>query len=93
MIPLQFNCIDKEKYNIAKRAIIQILDVIISPRAVRNGCVTAISKINALRMVRNLRCSTGPKDAIPSDCTSRGSVTGGAHGALGIMKELFEIVI
>lgn len=74
MIPIDFDGRDEAKYNQAKRATIQYLDDIICSEAGGNAYLNAISKINALRMVCNLGCSTDPRvtpsDATPSESSS-----------------------
>lgn len=74
VIPIQFDSQDKAKYDQAKGATIRYLDDIISSETGGKGYVNAISKINALRMVCNLGCSTDSRvptsDAAPSESGS-----------------------
>lgn len=93
VIPMEFDDQDKGKYNQAKRAAVQYLDDIISSDAGGNGYLNAISKINALRMVCNLGCSTDPRiaasDATPSEASSEGPIDAESFDtALGSMDEL-----
>lgn len=74
VMPIKFDGQDKAKYDQAKGATIRYLDDIISSETSGNGYVNAISKINALRMVCNLGCSTDSRystsDAAPSESGS-----------------------
>ncbi|KAH8746513.1 SNF2 family N-terminal domain-containing protein [Diaporthe sp. PMI_573] len=78
VIPIGFDGQDKAKYDRAKRATIQYLDDIISSETGGGGYMNAISKINALRMVCNLGCSTDSRDttlgAATSESTSEASL-------------------
>lgn len=58
VIPLKLDDQDQARYDLAKQTTVQYLDDIISFKTPGNGYVNAISKINALRMVCNLGCST-----------------------------------
>lgn len=78
VIPIEFDDQDKAKYDQAKQAAIRYLDDIICSEKKWHGYVNAISKINALRMVCNLGCSTDPRsaasDTAPSKSSSEASI-------------------
>lgn len=85
VIPIEFDDQDKAKYGQAKQAAIRYLDDIICSETRGHGYVNAISKINALRMVCNLGCSTDPRstasDTAPSESSSEASLDQENFGA------------